>query len=225
MLFLSPPLTSQIFLLLSYLVILLDDLLSPRLVKAAGITGGARSRSSRSARLVLRFWFVSTLTIELFLFEPMSCAFEPLRPCLSKEENAEPNNAKFSQHKSRNWTLCFVTLIFFPLNSKSTMHRFHGPCAFFVWSQYGTAEYEMQCMWGCRQHRIFSFATLICLKVLLKFLTCLYILVSFWRPVKHALVLPVHVEWWHPSAAYCAIGLVSEAAKIFIQNLISLIQW
>lgn len=113
MLFLSPPLTSQIFLLLSYLVILLDDLLSPRLVKAAGITGGARSRSSRSARLVLRFWFVSTLTIELFLFEPMSCAFEPLRPCLSKG-------------KTQSQTM----------QNLANTNRVTEPCALWLWSSF-----------------------------------------------------------------------------------------
>jgi len=56
-----------------------------------------------------------------------------------------------------------------------------------------------------------------------KFLTCSYILISFWRLVIHALFLHVQVKWQHPSAAYCVIRFLSNAAKIFIGNLISLI--
>jgi len=59
----------------------------------------------------------------------------------------------------------------------------------------------------------------------LKFLTRPYILFSFWRPVVHSLFSPVQVEWQHPSTVCRAIGFVPEAAKIFTQNLMCLIQW
>jgi len=65
--------------------------------------------------------------------------------------------------------------------------------------------------------------TPIVLLSLLKFLTCPYLLVSFWRPVIHALFSPVQAEWQHPSEGYCAIRFC--VRKFFIRNLIRLIQY
>jgi len=62
-------------------------------------------------------------------------------------------------------------------------------------------------------------------KVLLKSLTCPYISVSFWRPVRHAPFSPVQVEWQHPSAAYCVIGSRVEGYKDLHTKSNGLIQW
>ena len=43
------------------------------------------------------------------------------------------------------------------------------------------------------------------IKVLLKFFTCPYKLVSHWIPVIYELVTPIHMSGQHPSAAHCAI--------------------